>query len=59
VVVSWLGREALALKKGATPELDRKQVRKIEVWLTEDGRVLKVGDRTVWLDRNVRGAAAQ
>jgi hypothetical protein len=53
VVVSWLGRAALSLEKGATREFDRKLVLKIEVWLTEDGRVLKVGDRRVWLNRNV------
>jgi hypothetical protein len=58
VVVAWLGREALALDKGATPELDRKQVAKIEVWLTEDGRVLKVGDRPVWLNRRSAAPAA-
>lgn len=51
VVVAWLGRETLALEKGATSELDRKQVLKIEVWLTGDGRVLKVSDRPVWLNR--------
>jgi LysM repeat protein len=52
VVVSWLGRAALSLEQGATRDLDRKQVLKLEVWLTEDGRVLKVGDRRVWLNRN-------
>jgi LysM repeat protein len=58
VVVSWLGREALALKKGATPDIDRKQVLKIEVWLTEDGRVVKIGDRPVWLGRNAQTVSA-
>lgn len=58
VMVSWLGQEALALEKGGTPDQDRKQVLKIEVWLTEDGRVLKVGDRLVWLNRNARNVSA-
>jgi hypothetical protein len=54
VVVSWLGREALELKKGATLEQDRKQVLKIEVWMNEEGQVLKVGDRPVWINRNMQ-----
>jgi hypothetical protein len=53
VVVSWLGRQAVALEKGATSDLDRKQVVKIEVWMTEDGRLLSIGDRRVWLQRNL------
>ena len=51
VIVTWLGREALAVAKGATLEEDRKQVLKIEVWMSDDGQVLKVGHRPVWLNR--------
>jgi hypothetical protein len=58
VMVSWLGREAVALEEGATPDLDRKQVLKIEVWLTPEGRVLKVGDRLVWLNRSAQDGSA-
>jgi hypothetical protein len=57
VVVSWLGREALALEEGATPNLDRKLVLKIEVWMTEHGQVLRITNRPVWLHRNLQTAS--
>lgn len=57
VFVDWIGQDALAVEKGATPALDRKLVRKLRVKLTADGRVLDVQDTRAWLYRSKAAAS--
>lgn len=56
VYVSWLGRVALELQRGATSREDRKKVNKVQVKMTADGQILDVATSTVWLGRS-SGAA--
>jgi hypothetical protein len=51
IFVEWLGRDALAVERGGTPERDRKKVRKIRVVLSSEGDVIDVIDTSTWLAR--------
>ena len=53
VVADWLGKDALAVEKGKTPELDSRKVRKLRVRLSTDGEILDVADLEVWISRNL------
>jgi len=53
ILVEWIGRDAIAVERGESPELDRKQVRKLQVKMGRDGQVEEVLDTSTWLYRRL------
>ena len=55
IFVEWIGRDAITVEKGVTPDVDRKKVRKLRVAMTPDGQILNVEDTFTWLQRATGG----
>lgn len=58
ILATWLGRDALDRQPGATPDQDRVQVLKVEVWMTLQGEIVRVTNTTTWVQRVVSPGAS-